>query len=68
MQYSGTPCPEVVARLTRIVAFIHTMNGASQPGGLIQIIRYGGGPSPAQPSTLPRPAPPFGGGGHGRGH
>ena len=46
----------------------HTMNGSSQPGGLIQIIRYKDGPPPAQPSTRPRPAPPAGGGGHGRGH
>ena len=46
----------------------HTMNGSSQPGGLIQIIRYKDGPPPAQPSTVPRPAPPAGGGGHGRGH
>jgi FtsP/CotA-like multicopper oxidase with cupredoxin domain len=46
----------------------HTMNGSTQPGGLIQVIRYDGGPSPGQPPALPRPAPPSGGGGHSGGH
>lgn len=43
----------------------HPMNGATQPGGLIQVLRYEG----ASPMAPPRPGPPLApGGGHGRGH
>lgn len=45
----------------------HTMNGPTQPGGLIQVIRYEGLPPAAPKKTVPS-APPSGAGGHGRGH
>ena len=44
----------------------HTMNGSKQPGGLIQVIRYGVSAAIPQ-GTLP-PAKPSGDGGHGHGH
>lgn len=47
----------------------HTMNGSSQPGGLIQVIRYEGSASaPAVPKAAPAPAKPSSGAGHGTGH
>ena len=47
----------------------HTMNGSTQPGGLIQVIRYEGSTSvPAAPKAAPAPAKPSSGAGHGSGH
>ncbi|MBI5628320.1 MAG: multicopper oxidase domain-containing protein, partial [Candidatus Rokubacteria bacterium] len=47
----------------------HTMNGSSQPGGLIQVIRYEGSASvPAAPKAAPAPSKPSSGAGHRSGH
>lgn len=43
------------------------MNGSTQPGGLIQVIRYEGSASvPAAPKAAP--AKPSSGASHGKGH
>ncbi len=47
----------------------HTMNGSTQPGGLIQVIRYEGSAAvPAAPKAAPAPPKPSSGAGHGSGH